>query len=145
MARRAEGFKLYANPDSGIFYVYYTDLEGDIRIDEFKRRKHVVYDCPTWDEWVDLARTCEESGLEGLFRSDHYVSTISETTLGSLDAWATINARVATSSARPSRRRSRCNARRSACAPAPATTARPARTSSATNGSSTQPASTPVP
>ena len=44
----------------------------------------------TWDEWVDLARTCEESGLEGLFRSDHYVSTINEEQLGSLDAWAVL-------------------------------------------------------
>ena len=40
----------------------------------------------TWDDWVRLAHACEESGLEGLFRSDHYVSTINETTLGSLDA-----------------------------------------------------------
>jgi F420-dependent oxidoreductase-like protein len=45
----------------------------------------------TWDEWVDLARTCEESGLEGLFRSDHYVSTINEAKLGSLDAWAVLS------------------------------------------------------
>jgi len=44
----------------------------------------------TWDDWVRLAHACEESRLEGLFRSDHYVSTINETTLGSLDAWATI-------------------------------------------------------
>lgn len=44
----------------------------------------------SWDEWVDLARTCEEAGLEGLFRSDHYVSTIDEATLGSLDAWAVL-------------------------------------------------------
>ncbi|MGH2751788.1 MAG: TIGR03560 family F420-dependent LLM class oxidoreductase [Actinomycetota bacterium] len=44
----------------------------------------------TWQDWIGLARACEESGLEGLFRSDHYVSTINETTLGSLDAWATI-------------------------------------------------------
>jgi F420-dependent oxidoreductase-like protein len=45
----------------------------------------------TWDEWLDLARTCEESGLEGLFRSDHYVSTINERELGSLDAWAVLS------------------------------------------------------
>ena len=44
----------------------------------------------TWDEWVDLARACEESGIEGLFRSDHYVSTINENALGSLDAWAVL-------------------------------------------------------
>ena len=52
----------------------------------------------TWDEWVDLARTCEESGLEGLFRSDHYVSTINEGTLGSLDAWAVLSALAAVTS-----------------------------------------------
>ena len=44
----------------------------------------------TWDDWADLARTCEESGLDGLFRSDHYVSTINEGELGSLDAWAVL-------------------------------------------------------
>ncbi len=44
----------------------------------------------SWDEWVELARTCEEAGLEGLFRSDHYVSTINEAKLGSLDAWAVL-------------------------------------------------------
>jgi F420-dependent oxidoreductase-like protein len=49
----------------------------------------------TWNEWVDLARTCEESGLEGLFRSDHYVSTINEGELGSLDAWAVLSALAA--------------------------------------------------
>ena len=26
----------------------------------------------SWDEWVALARACEEDGLDGLFRSDHY-------------------------------------------------------------------------
>ena len=24
--------------------------------DEFKRRKHIVYDCPTWDEWVEIKK-----------------------------------------------------------------------------------------
>jgi F420-dependent oxidoreductase-like protein len=52
----------------------------------------------TWDEWVDLARTCEESGLEGLFRSDHYVSTINEGKLGSLDAWAVLSGLAAVTS-----------------------------------------------
>jgi F420-dependent oxidoreductase-like protein len=52
----------------------------------------------TWDEWVDLARTCEESGLEGLFRSDHYVSTINEGQLGSLDAWAVLSGLAAVTS-----------------------------------------------
>jgi F420-dependent oxidoreductase-like protein len=44
----------------------------------------------TWEEWVDLARSCEESGLEGLFRSDHYVSIFNESKDGSLDAWAVL-------------------------------------------------------
>src|SRR6202035_1921797 len=26
----------------------------------------------TWPQWVALARACEDAGLEGLFRSDHY-------------------------------------------------------------------------
>jgi F420-dependent oxidoreductase-like protein len=42
----------------------------------------------TWDEWVALARACDEAGLDGLFRSDHYSSTQAEP--GSLDAWATL-------------------------------------------------------
>jgi F420-dependent oxidoreductase-like protein len=41
-----------------------------------------------WDEWVALARACDEAGLDGLFRSDHYSSTQAEP--GSLDAWATL-------------------------------------------------------
>jgi alkanesulfonate monooxygenase SsuD/methylene tetrahydromethanopterin reductase-like flavin-dependent oxidoreductase (luciferase family) len=28
----------------------------------------------TWEQWVALARACEEHGLDGLFRSDHYLS-----------------------------------------------------------------------
>jgi F420-dependent oxidoreductase-like protein len=49
----------------------------------------------SWDEWLALARTCEEVGLEGLFRSDHYSSTISTETRGSLDAWTTLAALAA--------------------------------------------------
>jgi F420-dependent oxidoreductase-like protein len=45
----------------------------------------------TWDEWTALARACEESGLEGLFRSDHYLG-IDDRGRGSLDAWATLSA-----------------------------------------------------
>jgi F420-dependent oxidoreductase-like protein len=44
----------------------------------------------TWDDWVELARTCEDSGLEGLFRSDHYLSVEGEIDRGSLDAWTTL-------------------------------------------------------
>ena len=49
----------------------------------------------TWDQWVALARTCEEAGLEGLFRSDHYSSTIATADRGSLDAWTTLAALAA--------------------------------------------------
>ena len=30
----------------------------------------------TWEDWVALADACERSGIEALFRSDHYVSVI---------------------------------------------------------------------
>ncbi len=46
----------------------------------------------SWEEWVALARACEEAGLEGLFRSDHYASLMREEERGSLDAWATLTA-----------------------------------------------------
>jgi F420-dependent oxidoreductase-like protein len=44
----------------------------------------------SWDDWVALARACEEHGLEGLFRSDHYQSVFDLSGRGSLDAWATL-------------------------------------------------------
>jgi alkanesulfonate monooxygenase SsuD/methylene tetrahydromethanopterin reductase-like flavin-dependent oxidoreductase (luciferase family) len=46
----------------------------------------------TWDDWRALAAACEESGIEALFRSDHYLSVFGVAARGSLDAWATINA-----------------------------------------------------
>jgi F420-dependent oxidoreductase-like protein len=46
----------------------------------------------TWDQWVAIARACEEAGLEGLFRSDHYSSVMGVEGRGSLDAWATLAA-----------------------------------------------------
>lgn len=46
----------------------------------------------TWDQWVSLARACEEHGFEGLFRSDHYLSFWDAKGRGALDAWATISA-----------------------------------------------------
>jgi F420-dependent oxidoreductase-like protein len=49
----------------------------------------------SWDEWVALARACEEHGLEGLFRSDHYMSLSGHPDRGSLDAWATLTALAA--------------------------------------------------
>ena len=44
----------------------------------------------SWDEWLALARACEQHGLEGLFRSDHYQSVFDVSGRGSLDAWATL-------------------------------------------------------
>jgi F420-dependent oxidoreductase-like protein len=46
----------------------------------------------TWEQWVKLARACDELGYEGLFRSDHYLSFSHPTERGALDAWATIAA-----------------------------------------------------
>jgi F420-dependent oxidoreductase-like protein len=43
----------------------------------------------TWEQWVALARACEQSGIEALFRSDHYISFHRGDREGSLDAWAT--------------------------------------------------------
>jgi alkanesulfonate monooxygenase SsuD/methylene tetrahydromethanopterin reductase-like flavin-dependent oxidoreductase (luciferase family) len=44
----------------------------------------------TWEEWLQLAKACEESTIDALFRSDHYQSVMGQTDRGSLDAWATI-------------------------------------------------------
>ena len=46
----------------------------------------------TWAQWQDLARACEQHGLEGLFRSDHYQSVQGMTDRSSLDAWTTLAA-----------------------------------------------------
>ncbi len=46
----------------------------------------------SWPEWVALGRACEESGLEGLFRSDHYAGLMGEEARDSLDAWTQIAA-----------------------------------------------------
>ncbi|MGH2819948.1 MAG: LLM class flavin-dependent oxidoreductase, partial [Actinomycetota bacterium] len=43
-----------------------------------------------WKQWQALAVACEESGLEGLFRSDHYLSVGGHAERGSLDAWTTL-------------------------------------------------------
>ncbi|MGH2982780.1 MAG: LLM class flavin-dependent oxidoreductase [Solirubrobacterales bacterium] len=51
-----------------------------------------------WEEWLALAKACEESQIEALFRSDHYLSVIGPTDRGSLDAWATISALAAVTS-----------------------------------------------
>jgi alkanesulfonate monooxygenase SsuD/methylene tetrahydromethanopterin reductase-like flavin-dependent oxidoreductase (luciferase family) len=44
----------------------------------------------SWDEWLQLAKACEDSPIDALFRSDHYQSVMGQTERGSLDAWATI-------------------------------------------------------
>jgi F420-dependent oxidoreductase-like protein len=44
----------------------------------------------TWEDWVALADACERSGIEALFRSDHYLSVMGAGERGSLDAWGTI-------------------------------------------------------
>jgi F420-dependent oxidoreductase-like protein len=49
----------------------------------------------TWEDWVALAESCEASGLEALFRSDHYLSVSGHHERGALDAWGTINALAA--------------------------------------------------
>jgi F420-dependent oxidoreductase-like protein len=46
----------------------------------------------TWDEWLALADVCERCGLEGLFRSDHYLSVVGRRERSSLDAIATLAA-----------------------------------------------------
>ena len=46
----------------------------------------------TWPEWVALATACEDAGLDGLFRSDHYFTVQGRPERGALDAWATIAA-----------------------------------------------------
>jgi alkanesulfonate monooxygenase SsuD/methylene tetrahydromethanopterin reductase-like flavin-dependent oxidoreductase (luciferase family) len=51
----------------------------------------------TWEQWVAVARACEDAGLEGLFRSDHY-SSFWGSTGGSHDAWATVCALAAVTS-----------------------------------------------
>ena len=43
----------------------------------------------TWAQWIALAECCERAGLEGLFRSDHYMG-LGGAPGGSLDAWATL-------------------------------------------------------
>ena len=46
----------------------------------------------TWEQWVALARTAEDAGIEALFRSDHYlgIGRTGPGAGGSLDAWTTL-------------------------------------------------------
>lgn len=49
----------------------------------------------TWEQWLALALAAEASGLDGLFRSDHYRAIGRGDPAGSLDAWATLAALAA--------------------------------------------------
>jgi F420-dependent oxidoreductase-like protein len=49
----------------------------------------------TWEQWMALAAACEEQGLAGLFRSDHYLPFPADAPLGSHDAWAVLSALAA--------------------------------------------------
>src|SRR5436190_20680184 len=49
----------------------------------------------SWQQWLELAQAVEESGLAGLFRSDHYNGSFRGEDAGSLDAWATLTALAA--------------------------------------------------
>jgi alkanesulfonate monooxygenase SsuD/methylene tetrahydromethanopterin reductase-like flavin-dependent oxidoreductase (luciferase family) len=46
----------------------------------------------SWDQWILLADAAEAAGLDGLFRSDHYLSIARPAPAGSLDAWTTLAA-----------------------------------------------------
>src|ERR1700754_358339 len=53
----------------------------------------------SWDQWVALAKGCEEHGVPTLFRSDHYMNLDGQhPERGSLDAWATLTALAAVTS-----------------------------------------------
>jgi alkanesulfonate monooxygenase SsuD/methylene tetrahydromethanopterin reductase-like flavin-dependent oxidoreductase (luciferase family) len=49
----------------------------------------------TWEQWLALARAAEEAELDGLFRSDHYLSIHRGPPAGALDAWVTLGALAA--------------------------------------------------
>jgi F420-dependent oxidoreductase-like protein len=44
----------------------------------------------SWEQWVALAQTCEEAGVEALFRSDHYLSQVDPQSRQALDAWTVL-------------------------------------------------------
>src|SRR4029453_871774 len=44
----------------------------------------------TWERWRQLARTVEEAGYAGLFRSDHLTGFFGDPTRPSLDVWASL-------------------------------------------------------
>jgi alkanesulfonate monooxygenase SsuD/methylene tetrahydromethanopterin reductase-like flavin-dependent oxidoreductase (luciferase family) len=52
----------------------------------------------SWSDWLALAKACEESAIDALFRSDHYLSVMGRPERSSLDAWTTIAALAAVTS-----------------------------------------------
>ncbi len=46
----------------------------------------------TWEQWLALAHAAEAAELDGLFRSDHYLSIHRGPPAGALDAWVTLGA-----------------------------------------------------
>ena len=44
----------------------------------------------SWEQWVALGRACEDGGIEGLFRSDHYAGLMGDEERDALDAWTQI-------------------------------------------------------
>jgi alkanesulfonate monooxygenase SsuD/methylene tetrahydromethanopterin reductase-like flavin-dependent oxidoreductase (luciferase family) len=44
----------------------------------------------TWERWRNLARTVEDAGYAGLFRSDHLTGLFGDPTRPSLDVWASL-------------------------------------------------------
>jgi hypothetical protein len=49
----------------------------------------------TWSDWVALAESAEDAGLDGLFRSDHYVGLSGDEQREATDAWAVLAALAA--------------------------------------------------
>lgn len=47
-------------------------------------------DGPGWEDWLEIAFTCESAGIEALFRSDHYAPINAPDDAPALDAWATV-------------------------------------------------------
>jgi alkanesulfonate monooxygenase SsuD/methylene tetrahydromethanopterin reductase-like flavin-dependent oxidoreductase (luciferase family) len=52
----------------------------------------------SWNEWLALAGTCEEHGIEALFRSDHYLSQTPPRRRPATDAWTALGALAARTS-----------------------------------------------
>jgi alkanesulfonate monooxygenase SsuD/methylene tetrahydromethanopterin reductase-like flavin-dependent oxidoreductase (luciferase family) len=52
----------------------------------------------SWEQWLALAKACEEGPFDALFRSDHYLSVMDRTDRGSLDAWVTLAGLAASTS-----------------------------------------------